>query len=101
VKYRPFGRAGWDASALGFGCMRLPTKGAPTEIDEPLAIRMIRRGIDAGVNYVDTAYPYHGKMSEPLVGKALRDGYRDKVRLATKLPLCQVNESADCYRIFD
>ena len=101
MKYRPFGRAGWDVSALGFGCMRLPIKGGPADIDEPLAIRMIRRGIDAGVNYVDTAYPYHAKMSEPLVGKALRDGYRDKVKIATKLPIWLLNEAADCDRIFD
>jgi len=101
VKYRSFGRTGWDVSALGFGCMRLPTRGGPAEIDEPLAIGMIRRGIDAGVNYIDTAWPYHGGTSEVLVGKALRDGYRGKVKLATKLPLWQLTEVAECDRIFD
>jgi len=101
VKYRSFGRTGWDVSALGFVCMRLPTRGGPAEIDEPLAIGMIRRGIDAGVNYIDTAWPYHGGTSEVLVGKALRDGYRGKVKLATKLPLWQLTEVAECDRIFD
>ena len=101
MTYRSFGRTGWDVSALGFGCMRLPTRGGPAEIDEPLAIGMIRRGIDAGVNYIDTAWPYHGGTSEVLVGKALRDGYRGKVKLATKLPLWQLTEVAECDRIFD
>ena len=101
MTYRSFGRTGWDVSALGFGCMRLPTRGGPAEIDEPLAIGMIRRGIDAGVNYIDTAWPYHGGTSEVLVGKALRDGYRGKVKLATKLPLWQLTKVAECDRIFD
>jgi uncharacterized protein len=81
--------------------MRLPTTGGPAAIDQPLAIRMIRRGIDAGVNYVDTAWPYHGGMSETVVGKALRDGYRDRVKIATKLPVWLVSTTADCDRIFD
>ena len=101
MKYRPFGSTGWSASALGFGCMRLPTRGTPQDIDEQLAIRMIRHAIDSGVNYVDTAYPYHGKMSEVVVGKALRDGYRARTKLATKLPVWLVNTREDCDRIFD
>jgi uncharacterized protein len=101
MKYRPFGKTGWNASALGFGCMRLPTRGAPKDIDEQLAIRMIRRGIDGGVNYVDTAYPYHAGMSEVLVGKALKDGYREKVKLATKLPVWLLKKPEDCDRIFN
>ena len=77
MNYRPFGKTGVQVSALGFGCMRLPTvdqvplSGA---IDEKTAIQMIRRGIDRGINYVDTAYNYHKDNSEILVGKALRDG---------------------------
>jgi uncharacterized protein len=100
VKYRPFGKTGWNASALGFGCMRLPTRGTPKDIDEPLAVAMIRRAIDAGVNYVDTAYPYHAGMSEVVVGKALKDGWRRKVKLATKLPVWLLKTPQDAERLF-
>jgi uncharacterized protein len=101
MKYRPFGKTGWSASALGFGCMRLPTRGAPKDIDEGAAIPMIRRAIDAGVNYVDTAYPYHAGMSEVVVGKALKDGYRQKVKLATKLPVWLLKTPQDAERLFN
>ncbi len=97
MKYRKFGRAGWDVSALGFGCMRLPTtdgNAGSGNIDEPEAIRLIRHGIDAGINYVDTAYPYHAEKSEYVVGKALLDGYRQRVKLATKSPVWLINSES-------
>lgn len=101
MKYRRFGRLDWKVSVLGFGAMRLPTVGGDrTRIDEPEAIRMIRYAIDHGVNYIDTAYMYHGGNSEVLVGKALRDGYREKVRVATKMPIGMVNTREDLDRIF-
>ncbi len=62
MQYRSFGRTGFEVSALGFGCMRLPTVEGGG-VDEPTAVSMLRRAIDAGVNYLDTAYPYHGGAS--------------------------------------
>jgi len=96
MQYRPFGATGFPVSALGFGAMRLPLRGATSaDIDERLAVRMLRTAIDAGVNYVDTAYPYHEGRSEVVVGTALRDGYRGRVKLATKLPSWRVERAAD------
>ncbi|TCL61931.1 hypothetical protein EDC14_103033 [Hydrogenispora ethanolica] len=106
--YRKFGKTGETVSALGFGCMRLPIRDDdPSHIDEAEAIRMIRYAIDAGVNYVDTAYPYHGTgfthggSSEPLVAKALKDGYRERVKLATKLPSWLIQSRADMDQYLD
>ena len=99
----PFGKFGFSVSRLGFGCMRLPTKkeGDKTVIDRPRAIAMLRHGIDSGISYVDTAYPYHNGESEIVVGQALKDGYRDQVTLTTKLPLWAVQEEKDMNRLLD
>lgn len=96
MQYREFGKDDIRLSALGFGCMRLPViDGDSGKIDEAQAIKMIRHGIDRGINYVDTAWPYHKEAGEALVGKALRDGYRNKVFLATKSPVYYVKEPKD------
>jgi predicted aldo/keto reductase-like oxidoreductase len=96
MKYRTFGKLNWRPSALGFGAMRLPTiDDDPSKIDEPEARRMVRHAIDQGVNYVDTAYPYHRQTSEPFVGRALQDGYRERVKLATKMPVWLIENAED------
>ena len=97
MKYRKMGSLDWKVSALGFGAMRLPTikDGDKEKVDGPEAIRIIRYGIDNGINYVDTAWPYHGGESEKIVGQALKDGYREKVKLVSKLPMWEVNKAED------
>ena len=102
MQYRKFGSLDWQVSALGFGAMRLPVLDDDSgKIDEPLAGEMIRRAIDAGVNYVDTAWGYHREQSERFVGKVLKDGYRHKVKIATKMPSWLIETKADFDRYFE
>lgn len=102
MKYRDFPAANRKVSTLGMGCMRMPTtneEGHP--IDRPKSIRLIRHLIDGGVTYIDTAYPYHNGESEGLVGEALKDGYRERVTLATKLPVWLVEKHEDMEQFLD
>ena len=103
MQYRCFPKVpGKEISLLGFGCMRLPVlEGDMRRIDEERAQPLLRQAIDAGVNYVDTAYPYHGGHSETFVGRALKDGYRQRVHLATKLPVWLVQAESDWERLLD
>lgn len=112
MKYRELGKAQCAVSVLGFGAMRLPVIDESIvrasgnqlffpRVDEREAIRMIRYAIDHGVNYIDTAYFYHGGESERVIAKALGDGYRKKAKVATKLPLHLVGSIRDCDRVFN
>ena len=82
------GALDWKVSALGFGCMRLPARRVnKLRAQTDKSVELIRYGIDLGINYVDTAWPYHLGDSEKILGLALKDGYRERVHLVTKLPL--------------
>ena len=99
---RKFGKHDFDSSILGFGVMRMPILDRQTgEINEPEAIKMIRYAIDHGVDYIDTAYNYHREKGEQLVAKALKDGYRKRVKIATKLPSWLVKSHEDCDRLLN
>jgi predicted aldo/keto reductase-like oxidoreductase len=99
MKYRKFGRFDWDVSVLGFGVMRLPLMDKdPANINESESIEMIRTAIDHGVNYLDLGHPYNEKQYERLirmVGQALQDGYRQKIKVTTTLPTFSMNASPD------
>ncbi len=88
MKYRTLGKTGERVSVLGYGCMRFPMSNSENNgsIIVEDAVAQLRYAIDEGLNYVDTAYFYHDCKSEEVVGKALKDGYREKVLLATKSP---------------
>ena len=102
MNYRKFPGTDITASRLGMGCMRLPVKNEENRpIDRPEAIKLIRSAIDGGVTYVDTAYNYHGGDSEVLVGEALRDGYRERVTLTSKLPLWKIEKYEDMEATLD
>lgn len=98
MQFRKFGKLDFAVSALGFGCMRLPTDdniSMSGNVDEKAFAKMLHYGIDLGINYVDTAYSYHKEQSEVFVGKVLKGGYRKKVKIATKLPVWLVNSADD------
>lgn len=100
--YRRLGKTEETVPILGYGCMRFEVKdNDPAQIVDEKAIKQIRHGIDRGITYIDTAYPYHNGMSEPLVAKALKDGYRDKVKVATKLPSWLIKSAEDMDRILN
>lgn len=102
MKYRTMGKLGIQTSAFGLGCMRFNgAASGDSVIDEQKAIALIRQAIDGGVTYIDTAYVYLDKTSETVVGKALQDGYRDKVTIATKMPLPAVHDRESMEALLD
>jgi predicted aldo/keto reductase-like oxidoreductase len=104
MQYRDFGRTRRKVSALGFGMMRLPTtdhKPMGKKIDVEETARMVRLAIDSGVNYIDTAYGYHGGKSESVLGNVLKGGYRDRTMLATKSPVWLIKRTSDFDKYLD
>ena len=98
MQYRKFGKTGVQPSVLGFGMMRLPRLEDDT-IDQQWVTRVLRQAIDNGLTYVDTAYVYPD--SERVTGIALADGYREKVMLASKLPVGRMETEEDFDRILN
>ncbi len=103
MQYVPFGKLGFDISRLGFGAMRIPMieENGERRPDVQRGVELIRHAIDQGVNYVDTAYVYSGKQNEDMVGEALKGGYREKVKIATKLACPYVESRADMDKMLD
>ena len=98
MENRKFGNTGLTPSILGFGMMRLQ-KREDGSIDEEWAIKTLRDAIDNGLSYVDTAYIYPD--SERVTGLCLADGYREKVTLASKMPVSMLKCEEDFDRILN
>lgn len=102
MQYRTFAPTGEAVSLFGFGTMRLPVLDRDeNRIDEAEAVRMIRAAIDGGVNYMDTAFMYHGGYSEGVLGRALRDGYRERVFIADKFPYWMMRQAGGMEALFE
>jgi len=102
MQYRKMGSLDWQVSALGFGCMRLPTRRfSLMGVDKEESRRIILSGIEQGINYIDTAWPYHLGESEKALGEILKDGYREKIHLVTKLPVPVVFKAEDFDRFLN
>lgn len=102
METRNFPSIGLDVSLLGYGCMRFPTlDGQDARIDEPAAQALIDRALERGVNYFDTAYPYHGGMSEGCLGRALARHPRGSFYLADKLPCWKVKTPQETEALFE
>ncbi|MBI4814604.1 MAG: aldo/keto reductase, partial [Methanobacterium sp.] len=93
MQYRKNEKNGDEISALGFGAMRLPTKNG--RIDKEKAKEQIYYAIDHGVNFIDTAFPYHGGASESFLGEILQNEYRERVLLCTKMPSWSIKKYED------
>ena len=102
MQYRNYGKLGYKVSALGMGCMRLPRiykEGQDhADVDIEKSVEIIRYAVDHGINYFDSAYAYHNKTSEAVLGEALDGGYRKKVKIATKQPFFAMKTQDDIRR---
>src|SRR4030042_3893973 len=89
MKYRKFGNTGATVSILGFGAMRLPMvgEGENQQVDLDKSLPMIQKGLDSGINYIDTAWAYLNQTSERAVGEAIAARARSKLYVSTKNPL--------------
>jgi len=99
MEKRRLEKLGIETSLLGYGCMRFPTT-PEGKIDAVEAEKLLDRAYAAGVNYFDTAYPYHNGESEVFVGNALKKYDRESFYLATKLPMWAIETKEDVDRIF-
>lgn len=101
MNYRKMGSLDWEVSALGMGCMRMPKRRLNRlRADTDESIELIRYAIDKGINYFDSGWLYHMGDSEKILGQALRDGYREKIHLVTKLPTFLVRKTEDFDKYF-
>lgn len=100
MEMRKMENLGIETSLLGYGCMRFPT-GQDGKIDRVAAKEQMQKAIAAGVNYIDTAYPYHGGESELFVGEVLKEYPRDSFYLATKLPVWMIHKLEDVDTVFN
>lgn len=104
MQYRKMGKLGIEVSAFGIGCMRFPmvtNEEGKRVVDQELANKIIHTAIENGVNYLDTAYVYSDKQAEKVLGKALEGGWREKVYVATKLPIWDCHTPEDLPRLYE
>lgn len=100
MEMRNVDKLGVSTSLLGFGCMRFPTL-ENGEIDRELSVKMLDMAFERGVNYYDTAYPYHNGESELFLGEYLNGRARDSYYLATKLPVWQIDSVEAARKMID
>lgn len=98
--YRESKKLNVKTSLLGFGCMRFPLN-KDGSIDEEQTLKMFDIALKNGINYIDTAYPYHNGLSEPFVGKALKKYDRNSFYLATKMPIWAIDSKEKALEIFN
>lgn len=99
MNYRVMGKTGDRVSVLGYGCMRFPQTNG--KIDEERTERQIIEAIEKGVNYFDTAWIYHGGRSESILGNIFAKGYRNKIRIATKMAIFMIHSVKDMQNMLE